>query len=272
MQAGYALNTSRRYHSHHEWVTRKRQPCKAKGKSHWGQVSSNGMLLAFGRGVVFLVWVCPEHRRTFSVPWPSPVPNICRVLWVVIGVAENVSTLFPRGRATTPLVENHWYSREQRPGPWVRNAPGLCNEQQAGQSAWHITSDGERGESWLYSHVCLAVAYWVCLLSAGKISYRRQEDEQSTEATVTHTLSVQYQERGYDSMGNLMTFCCPGAAVSKAGRRGKWANYNISSILKCIFLFTFQPSWNQNVCHNHHHILSLSESVCQNQQQPGRKS
>ena len=47
------------------------------------------------------------------------------------------------------------------------------------------------------------------------------EGEQSTEATVTHTLSVQHQERGYNSTGNLMTFCCPGAAISKAGRRGK---------------------------------------------------
>lgn len=47
------------------------------------------------------------------------------------------------------------------------------------------------------------------------------EAEQSTEATVTHTLSVQYQERGYDSMGNWMTFCCSGVAMSKAGRRGK---------------------------------------------------
>ena len=34
-----------------------------------------------------------------------------------------------------------------------------------------------------------------------------------------------------------MTFCCPSAAISKAGRsRGSWANYHTSLILKCVFL------------------------------------
>ena len=115
-------------------------------------------------------------------------PNLYRVPCVVTGVAENVPTPFPKGRAITPLVENHWYRREQRPGPPVRKKPGLCNEQGEGCCAWHIMSDGERGESWLYGHRCLAAADWVCLLSAGEISCRRKRMS-GTQKLPTHFLN-----------------------------------------------------------------------------------